>query len=550
MKISLPRILRARAPSLTALAIAFALPATVLAQSGPRASDDQVAAAMTDTPKIPAGPYAATWESVKASYQTPDWFLDGKFGIFMHFGLYSVAAHGSEWYEKYMYGGNAQIEQWHIQNFGPLDTNGYIKLADKYATKFDPEKWAELFKKAGAKYIVPTAQHHDGFANWDSAVTPFNAKNYGPKRDIIGELGAAVRKQGLKFGVSNHGMEHFTFITAPPASVKTDLYDPAFAGFYLVADRSPEALVKFLATWVKENDELIDKYQPDMLWFDNGVNSRVFDPLKLAVAAYYYNRAAQWGKQVTLSTKSDAYLAGSIEDYEREGRAPKTMQEFPWQADDPIGAKFGYVEGMALTNSGGIVRNLIENVSRNGNLLLNISPKGDGTIPVEQQQILLGVGQWLDVNGDAIYGTRAWKIYGEGNIRYTTKGDTLYAIVLRPGAPRSTAAPAADTTPEETILPPIAAQAATSTPASASAAAPAPAGATLVIPSLATGQAPAGKIEKVEMLGHPGTLEFAQEADGLHVKLPAQFPTEYAYALKITGLKLKPTNKSATTAAN
>ena len=545
----IPHPLRFASAAFLALAATLFITSPARAQSGPRATEDQVAAAMVDTPKIPDGPYAATWDSVKANYKTPDWFLDAKFGIFMHFGLYSVAAHGSEWYEKYIYGGNAAIEQWHIQKFGPLDTNGYIKLADLYAKNFDPDKWAALFKKAGAKYIVPTAMHHDGFANWDSAYTKFNAKNMGPQRDIIGDLAAAVRKQGLKFGVSNHGMEHFTFIATPKADLKSDLYDPAYADFYSVADRSPAALVKFLSTWVKENDELIDKYQPDMLWFDNGVNSRVFDPLKLSVAAYYYNRAATWGKQVTLSTKSTAYLAGSVEDFEREGRAPKTMTDFPWQADDPIGEKFGYVEGMKLTTSAGIVRNLIENVCRNGNLLLNISPKGDGTIPDEQQQILLGVGEWLDVNGDAIYGTRAWSLYGEGNIRYTTKGDTLYAIVLRPGArpaPAPATAAASASTPEETILPPMAAQPADSATPSSPASEPSDSSSSVVIPSLATGKAPAGKITTVEMLGHSGNLEFTQDDAGLHVTLPSTIPSNFAYALKITGLNLHITETKTT----
>jgi alpha-L-fucosidase len=495
-----------RAPGalLFMLMAASALPLTVSAQSGPKATPEEVAAALVDTPKIPNGPYEATWDSIKANYQTPQWFLDDKFGLFMHFGLYSVPAHQSEWYEKYMYGSNMGIAQWHIDHYGPADKFGYLEFLPMFATKFDPDAWAKLFKASGAKYIVPTAQHHDGFALWDSALTKWNAKQMGPKRDIIGELAVAVRKQGLKFGVSNHEMEHFTFIVPPPASLKTDLNDPAKADFFLM-DKSPAALVKFLNDWVKRNYELIDKYQPDILWFDNGVNSRVFDPLKLAVAAYYYNRAAEWGKQVSLSTKANAYLAGSIEDYEREGRAPKTMTDFPWEADDPIGEKFGYVEGMKLNTSSGVIRNLIENVSRNGNLLLNISPKGDGTIPDEQQQILLGVGKWLDMNGDAIYGTRAWKIYGEGNLRYTTKGDTFYAIVL-PGR-----APANGTAPTENSV---------------------------VIPALVKGKGLDGAVTQVELLGHDGNLTFTWGDDGLKVKLPEKMPVEYAYALRITGLKL------------
>lgn len=460
---------------------------------------------------IPKGPFKPNWESVKENYTTPEWFLDGKFGIFIHYGVYTVAAYASEWYPRHMYS-NSGVQQWHINRFGgTVDKVGYKDLIPLFKMeKFNAEEWAGLFKKAGAKYIVPTAEHHDGFAMYDSKLTKWDAKDMGPKIDFIGELGNAVRKQGLKFGVSNHRMEHWDFMY-PKLKVKTDLFDTAYADFYgppqpppvrketkpgeeVIEDQSQAPQSKaFLEEWLARCQELVDKYKPDMFWFDNGINSRKLDDVKLRFAAYYYNRAAQWKKPVSISTKADAYLAGSIRDFERQGRAPKEMTDYYWQVDDPIGEKFGYVEGMKLTNAGTVIRRLIENVSKNGNLMLNISPKSDGTIPEEQQQILLGVGKWLDINGDGIYGTRAWKQSAEGQFRFTKKGKSLYAISLQwPSA-------------------------------------------LVVIAALPTA---AGKVKKVSLLGYNGEINFSQDEKGLQVNFPAEKFGEHAWTLKIEGVDL------------
>jgi alpha-L-fucosidase len=465
---------------------------TASAQSGPETTPEVVARAATTGAAIPTGPYSPTWDSLKANYHVPGWFRDAKFGLFMHWGLYAVPAHGSEWYAKHMYG-NPGITRWHTEKFGLPDKFGYKDFIPLFTCeKFNPDQWAELFKKAGAKVVIPTAVHHDGFALWDSAVNPWNAKKLGPRRDVIGDLAQAVRKQGLKFGVSHHGIEHFTFIQ-PTKGLATDLNDPAWAGFYSVADRSEAACENFLANWVAEDVELIEKYQPDILWFDNGVNSRVFDPLKLKVAAYYYNRAAAWKKEVSLCTKDHAYLAGSILDFERSGRAPKELTEFVWQVDEPVLHRFGYTEGSPIAKAAGVVRLLIESTSKNGGLLLNISPKADGTIPEDQQKLLLQIGAWLDVNGEAIYGTRPWKMFGEGKVRFSTKGNTLYPILI--GWPGEQA----------------------------------------LIPALAGGKYP--KIERVGLLGHKGMLAFAQDETGLKVTLPPEKPGDYAFSLKIEGPK-------------
>jgi alpha-L-fucosidase len=470
----------------------------LFAQSAPPTTPAIVDQAAAAGAPIPPGPFAPTWDSLRTNYTVPEWLRNAKFGIMMHWGIYSVPAHGSEWYEKHMYG-NPAFTTWHTEHFGPPDKFGYKDFIPMFTcSNWDPNAWAELFKQAGAKYVILTAIHHDGFALWNSKVNPWNAVRMGPHRDLVGDLAKAVRKQGLKFGVSNHDMEHFTFIQPTPG-LKSDLYDPQWAGFYSVADRSPDACEKFLESWVAQNEELIDQYRPDLLWFDNAVNPRRLDPLKLKVAAYYYNRAAAWGKPVSLSTKDDAYLYGSFEDFERSSRMPKQITDFPWEVDQPVLYRFGYTENSPIASTDDCVRLLVDATSKNGGLLLNISPKADGTIPDRQQNLLRQIGGWLRVNGEAIYGTRPWRQFGEGGsrdgIRFTTKGDALYAI--------SFAWPTNE----------------------------------LTITSLATTRV-VGKVNSVTLLGHQGQLEFTQDDAGLKIKLSAEKPCDYAYSFKITGLKL------------
>ena len=482
---------------------------------GPPATPTIVAAALAAvTNPLPAGPFQPNWDSLRKHYRTPAWFEPARFGIFLHWGIYSVPAHHNEWYEKHMYGNPADL-QWHEEHYGPVAKFGYKDFIPMFtAAKWNPEAWAALFKGAGAKYVILTAEHHDNFALWDSKVTPYNAVKMGPHRDLVGDLAKAVRQQGLKFGVSNHGMENFTFVNPTPGieaqlqAAQADLYDPKWQDFYHVADRSNAAMTRFLTDWVNRNLELIDLYHPDLLWFDNGVNLRVLDPLKEFVAAYYYNRARKWGKQVSLTTKYIAYAPsnddtrqmGSIVDFEKVGpRSPRGIRPGPWQVDDPIGSTWGYTSDMSVSGPGAILFKLVDTVSKGGNYLLNISPMADGTIPEAQQKTLLGIGRWLDVNGEAIYGTRPWAHFREGGnrgFRFTTRGDTLYAIAL--------------SWPENEA----------------------------VITSLATTDAGAGKVKSVMLLGHKGKLDFKQDTTGLRIKMPAEKPCDYACVLKITGLTL------------
>lgn len=480
----------------------------------------QAAVAALPASKV-QGPFQANWNSLKKNYQVPAWFNEAKFGIFMHWGLYSVPAHHNEWYEKHMYGAD---RQWHATHFGDQEKFGYKDFIPMFRQeKFDPDAWASLLKKSGARFVIPSAQHHDNFAMWDSAVTRFNAKQMGPGRDLIGELAKSVRAQGLKFGVSNHGIENFQFIN-PPADLaarlkakKADLYDPEWADFYNVADRSDEACKKFLVDWYLRNVELIDKYQPDMLWFDNGIDQRYLDPLKLQIAAYYYNRASQWGKEVSLSTKKAAYspsnqnteTIASIIDFEKIGeRSPSGIRPGAWQVDEPIGSTWGYTEGMKIASPASIIAKLADTVSKNGTLLLNISPRADGSIPQEQQDTLLGIGQWLAANGEAIYGTHSWTSFGTGggrneagpHIRFTVKEDKLYAIIIgaKPGV--------------ELLIAPLS---------------------TTIVKE---------KISQTSLLGKAENLAFVHDQAGLRLQMPQNLPASPAYTLKITGLKMNPSS--------
>jgi alpha-L-fucosidase len=448
---------------------------------------------------------------------------------------------------------------WHAQNFGPQDKFGYKDFIPLFkATDFNADDLAALVKESGAKYFMPTVEHHDGFSLWNSATNPYNAYNMGPHRDLVGEMAVATRKAGLKFGICSHNMEHYTFVNPTPG-LKTDVDDPKYANFYW-HDRSDARLQEFLEDWVKKNIELIDQYQPDVMWFDNGVNSRTLDPLKMKVAAYYYNRALQWHKQVTIETKDSAFLAGSVLDFERlNPRGPTQILKGVWDAEDTEGSTWGYTAANPVEtfrNAGSVINELTTILSMNGSLLLNLSPMGQGAINQQQRTALLEVGKWLAVNGEAVYGTHNWIVDGEG----FTPLPPRTAAVRRPDAALATAteaglnagvAPAA-ATPRPPRPP--AADAATSGPKPVEyrftvkgetlyAIAQSWPGDTAVLTSLAKGKAldgqvPKGKIKSVTLLGHPGKLKFSQDAEGLKVTLPADKPCDYAFTLKIVGLKM------------
>jgi len=487
-------------PSATRTLLAATLGFCLTAPAAPAAAPDWARLAPLPAAKprdIPPGPFAPNWDSLTDRYRVPDWFVDGKFGIFIHWGLYAVPAYHNEWYAKHMYG---TLARWHAAHYGPPDKFGYKDFIPMFkAEKYNPAEWAALFHRAGARYVVPVAEHHDGFAMYDSALTRWCAGKMGPKRDLIGELATAVRHEGLVFGLSSHRMEHHTFMY-PSAGVKSDLFDPAFKDFYGPpvpgqmndGDASPE----FQEDWLARCQELVDKYRPQMVYFDNGVNDRAYDDVKLRFAAYYYNQAAAWGADVTLATKGAAFLAGTIPDFEKAAREPGDTMAGVWQVDDQIGNSWGYVSDMRYRSSEAILKELITAVSRNGNLLLNVSPKADGTIPVEQRAILTEIGRWLGVNGEAIYATHPWIKSLDGKFAFTVREETLYAIGV--GSPGTEAS----------------------------------------IESLSTKAKIEGKVASVTILGDTSPVTFTQEESGLKLKLPPNPARPDPIVLKITGLKM------------
>jgi len=395
--------------------------------------------------------YQPTWESLKA-YEVPAWFRDAKFGIFIHWGAYSVPAFGSEWYPREMYVQGSEVFRHHVATYGPQSKFGYKDLIARFrAEHWDPDEWADLFLASGAKYVIPVAEHHDGFPMYDCSLTRWNAARMGPKRDVIGELAAAVRRRGLIFGVSSHRAEHWFFMN-PGRSFDSDVRDTAFADLYGPA--RPDTVQPdsaYLADWYARCSELAQKYHPSLFYFDWWIEQPAFAPWHRRFAAQYYNASRGWSDGVVINYKNSAFPDHTaVLDIERgrlqEGRA------LPWQTDTSIGRKsWGYVEGEDIRPASEIVPILADIVSKNGCLLLNIGPKSDGTITPGQQNVLRDIGAWLRVNGEAIYGTRPWVVAEEGvtrqqsggmfsenrerpytaeDIRFTSHGEYVYAIVL------------------------------------------------------------------------------------------------------------------------
>jgi alpha-L-fucosidase len=396
-----------------AVALEQLLPEGLLAQTGaPADAPDAYAKARPDLP----GPVLPTWTSVRDFYHVPSWFNKAKVGIFIHWGLYAVPAHKNEWYAKYMYTTDVQ---WHTEHFGPPDKFGYKDFIPLFkADKFDAADWVALFQKAGARYMCPVAEHHDGFAMWDSDITPWCAGKMGPKRDLIGELEKAARKQNMVWGCSTHRMEHHTFMY-PAKGVPNDQFDPKYAGFYgpPVEDvdmNGPNASAAFQEDWLARIQELTDKYHPELLYMDNGVNPRQYDPIKLRAAAYLFNRAHERGYETTMCTKQWAYLFGAVLTAESMGGSPEWIYPGAWQCDTSIGNSWGYIKGLRVQDGAALVRQLITIASNGGNYMLNVAPMADGTIPDDQRASLEAMGEWLRRNGEAVYDSQPWLKPGEG----------------------------------------------------------------------------------------------------------------------------------------
>jgi alpha-L-fucosidase len=469
------------------------------------------------------GPYRPDWQSL-GKYQVPDWYKDAKFGIFVHWGVYSVPAFGSEWYPRDMYREGSEEYKHHIATYGPLSKFGYKDFIPMFkAEHFDPNQWAHLFRESGAKYVVPVFEHHDGFAMYDSGLSDWTAAKMGPHRDLAGELAKAVRDAGLHLGASSHRVEH-NFFLDEGRKLDSDVNDPKYAAFYgpahlriedekhSLADDWTYVSDSFLDDWLARDAEIVEKYHPELMWFDWWIGQPDVRRHLLKFTAFYYNQAASRGEVGVINYKYSAMEKQSaVLDIER-GQLNNIRDSY-WQTDTSVSNdSWGYIENDHFKTPEFIVHQLIDIVSKNGNLLVNVGPRSDGTIPDEVQKVLLDIGSWLKMNGEAIYGTRPWKIYGEGptkivegafhdtslspftehDFRFTQKGDAVYAIALAW-----------------------------------------PASGEVVIKSLG-GAALSGKnIEKVSLVGSTSVLEYSQQTDGLHIRVPAQPPGRYAYCFKV-----------------
>jgi len=477
-------------------------------------AEKNVEAAVKQVEAVAArGPFQPNWTSLQ-TYQVPKWYLDAKFGIFIHWGVYSVPAFSNEWYPREMYLVGNPVYKHHLETYGPQSKFGYKDFIPMFkAEKFDPQQWAQLFRQAGAKYVVPVAEHHDGFAMFDYDFTNWSAAKLGPHRDIVGELAEAVRKQGLHFGASSHRAEHWWFFNGGKA-FDSDVEDPRFATLYGPAqpDKTQPDKV-FLDDWLARLSQIVEKYHPELVWFDWWIEQPVFQPYLQTFAAYYYNRGAEWNRGVAINYKLKTFPErAAVLDIER-GELTDIRPLF-WQTDTSVSEKsWGYIRNDTFRTPESLVVELVDIVSKNGCLLLNIGPKPDGTIPEQVQEILRNVGRWLAVNGEGIYGTRPWKVSGEGptqvvggsfkdtasrpftgeDIRFTSKGDTLYAIALA--------------WPESGKL---------------------------LVKSLSA-DSPLTKrpIKEVQLLGTKIRLKWTRSATGLSIDLPKEKPGDYAFVFKI-----------------
>ena len=491
----------------------------------------------------PEGPVEPTWESLKRC-PIPEWVKDAKFGVYTHWGVYSVPAYKTNTYCADMYApkpglSKHDVRAHHKKTYGPVTEFGYKEFVPLFkAEKFDAAEWVRVMRDAGARFGGICLVHHDGFCLWDSAHTRWDSMDRGPQRDIFGEIAREVRKTDLKLLATFHHARtygfHFKWAKLYTAEERKalDIFNPDYRDFY----RNPETVTKaeFAEEWHAKINEVLRKYDPDILWFDglsgqlkNGIIS---EAKLLETLAGYFNGAAKRGKQVALCNKLPSgkrwnFPPGvGLRSYEN-GRDMEPDPRGWWLIDRAISYPWTYVKGKkySLTYQYHI-SSFVDLVSRGGIFLLSLTPKGDGSIPDEEKRIMAKIGAWLRVNGEGIYGTRPWKVPGEGtpvsslrqirrrrkgeqaiwnyrllvengkDVRFTRKDNTLYAFVLG--------------------VPP---------------------GRIITVKALAKGNvAKGGKgIKAVAMLGSEAKIEWSQTAHGLTLNFPDALPCEVAYGFRI-----------------
>ncbi len=476
---------------------------------------------------IAAGPYRDSWDSL-AEHPVPQWYRRAKLGIFIHWGIYSVPGYGNEWYSRNMYDPNQPEFAHHLKTYGPHKQFGYKDFIPMFkGEKFDAKQWITLFRQAGARYLMPVAEHHDGFAMYDTQFNRWNAAKMGPCVDVMGELKREAQAQGLHFCASTHRAEHYFFMNMG-RTFDSDVGDEAYADFYGPAvyrpefgsemmgqtTETPSALgpsQEWLEDWMVRTCEFIDNYQPEVLYFDWWIQNHAFKPYLKKIAAYYYNRGLQWGKEVTINYKHEAFAPGTATlDVERG--ALTDISSVPWQTCTAIGKQsWGYRADNVYKSARQVIGDLIDIVSKNGMLLLNVGPKADGSFTEEETRLLQDLGSWLQINGEGIYDTVPWKWFSEGEVnaaagcfqdndekpfaaadlRFTYKGGNLYAFQLRPDGKNVCIRTLEDKGMRDLL------------------------------------------IRQVWLLGREEPLTFARDAEGLHIQLPAEVDTRLPICFKI-----------------
>ena len=374
-------------------------------------------------PRSPRTITEAMWD--RYARDVPDWLRDAKFGIYAHWGPYNLGMEDSgytgglnSWYPKFMYVKGHPYNLHHIRKFGPLGQTAYSDYFERFSIpKFDPSEWADLIAEAGAKYAGPVAMHHDGFAMWDSELVEWNSMTSAARRDIAGELIEELRKRSLRIVSSHHhahsicGQYYGGRPDKPrdfPIDFDSELSDPRFAKLYGRFDTQEEAE----QYWLDVRKEYIVRYRPDQLWFDGGLRW-LSEQALFELTEFYYDFCDREGIEGIISQKNDQIPRRvSLLDYERGGA--KAILPRVWQTDDSPGP-WMYIEAMEFKGADWVIPLLTDIVSKNGVLLLNIAPRADGSIPDQQKQTLREIGEWLHVNGDAVYGTRPWKVHHQGD---------------------------------------------------------------------------------------------------------------------------------------